>query len=144
MPCCYFVRCKVSVLPFLPGLQGRHRPPCLCRLSTLKDSTGRQGRWALRMQEHNFSVAYKSEKHNRDADCPSYYPVVPPEPDSNDAEFEFLTFFDLADIAAQQRRGPHSQDLIGRLCSGDTTSTSQFYIQGGILYRHNFRPTASS
>ena len=135
-----------AIAKFRPYLYGRpfqvitdHH--ALCWLSTLKDPTGRLGRWALRLQEYTFSVVYKSGKLHSDADCLSRHPVDPPNSTEVEADACILAITDFLHVADEQRRDPSLLSIIDRLQSGDTDpSLSTFLLQDNVLYRRNLHP----
>lgn len=108
----------------------------LCWLSTLKDPTGRLGRWALRLQEYDYSVVYKSGRMHRDADCLSRHSVDPPDPRDNDDDPGVFALSDLLNIADHQRRDPTLSKIIERLSSEPADpSTRAFMLRDGVLFR---------
>ncbi|GFY16100.1 retrovirus-related Pol polyprotein from transposon 297 [Trichonephila clavipes] len=74
----------------------------------LKDPSGRLARWALRLQEHELEIVYKSGKKHKDADSLSRNPV-------EDEVFPYeqkTTLESFSDIAEEQRKDPQLSKLI--------------------------------
>uniref|UniRef100_L7LV95 RNA-directed DNA polymerase n=1 Tax=Rhipicephalus pulchellus TaxID=72859 RepID=L7LV95_RHIPC len=135
-----------AVGKFRPYLYGRQFTVvtdhhALCWLSSLKDPSGRLGRWALRLQEYSFTVVYKTGRQHEDADCLSRHPVDPPDlPESGESTC-VLALSAFANIGDEQRRDPHLRDIINRLSDPSTPSSLRlFVLQDGILYHYNMHP----
>ncbi|UYV81241.1 hypothetical protein LAZ67_20000442, partial [Cordylochernes scorpioides] len=85
----------------------------LCWLSNLKDPTGRLARWALKLQEYNVTVVYKSGRKHQDADCLSRNPLqLESEEAYNDEDDDIPSITALTCFEAEQRKDPKICKLI--------------------------------
>ena len=66
---------------------------------SLKDLSRRQARWALRLQEHDFSIKFKTGKKHKDADTQSRNPVEVETETPN----KFLAVATIMDLATEQK-----------------------------------------
>lgn len=130
-----------AIQKFRSYLYGRHFQivtdhHSLCWLVGLRDPSGRLARWALRLQEYNFSVAYKSGRCHTDADCLSRLPS--PHSNANDDDFDdylasVTEFPDVGTFKWEQRRDPTLIPLLeAARTSGQTTP---FTLCDGLLYK---------
>ncbi|GFU72282.1 transposon Ty3-I Gag-Pol polyprotein [Trichonephila clavipes] len=88
-------------LHFFTVVTGHHS---LCWLMNLKDPSGRLARWALRLQEHDFDVKYKTGKKHSDADALSRNPVE----EETETSDKFLAVTTSMNLAMEQKK---DQDL---------------------------------
>ncbi|GFX74653.1 hypothetical protein TNCV_3120851 [Trichonephila clavipes] len=94
---------------FRPYIFGKHFTVVtdhhsLCWLMNLKDPSGRLARWALRLQEHDFDVKYKTGKKHSDADALSRNPVE----EETETPDKFLAVTTSMNLAVEQKK---DQDL---------------------------------
>ncbi|GFU97192.1 hypothetical protein TNCV_559861 [Trichonephila clavipes] len=94
---------------FRPYIFGKHFTVVtdhhsLCWLMNLKDPSGRLARWALRLQEHDFDVKYKTGKKHSDADALSRNPVE----EETETPDTFLAVTTSMNLAMEQKK---DQDL---------------------------------
>ncbi|CAF1478176.1 unnamed protein product [Didymodactylos carnosus] len=79
--CLALVWCITKLRPYLYGqhftLLTDHHP--LCWLNKQTSKNGRLDRWALQLQDYEFSIKHVAGKHNCVADCLSRYPMSPPD-----------------------------------------------------------------
>ncbi|UYV64396.1 hypothetical protein LAZ67_3000523 [Cordylochernes scorpioides] len=112
----------------------------LCWLSNLKDPTGRLARWALKLQEYNVTVVYKSGRKHQDADCLSRNPLqLESEKAYNDEDDDIPSITALTCFEAEQRKDPKICKLI------EETERFGAELKGyemlkGTLYKKNFDP----
>lgn len=150
-----------AVQKFRPYLYGRHFTivtdhHALCWLSTLKNLTGRLGRWILRLQEYDFSVTYKSGKKHLDADALSRCPlspshtacVTPPAKALPLAPVSSIAVGERFELKKLQQEDHYCQSIVDRL-SGRTQppnsrlrrQQTKFRVVDGVLHRQNYHPT---
>lgn len=151
-----------SVQKFRPYLYGRHFSVvtdhhALCWLSSLKNLSGRLGRWILRLQEYDFTVTYKSGKKHTDADALSRCPLSPQSDDQHSsvnslilpiAPADYGTYNLPDNLISLQRADTYCRDLINRLGGLAQPSNSRsrrqldkFRLLNGALYHYNYHPT---
>lgn len=145
-----------AVTKFRPYLYGRRFDVvtdhhALCWLSTLKDPSGRLGRWVLRLQEFNFTVKYKSGRKHSDADALSRCPLPCDASNSPDVVNDVicpLTPVDFPSFCEAQLRDPWYTTLIRHLNGTQPSSNKmflrkieQFTLCDGVLYKRNYCPT---
>ncbi|UYV64787.1 hypothetical protein LAZ67_3001966, partial [Cordylochernes scorpioides] len=112
----------------------------LCWLSNLKDPTGRLARWALKLQEYNVTVVYKSGRKHQDADCLSRNPLqLKSEEAYNDEDDDIPSITALTCFEAEQRKDPKICKLIEETERFGAESKGYEMLKG-TLYKKNFDP----
>ncbi|GFX09061.1 retrovirus-related Pol polyprotein from transposon 297 [Trichonephila clavipes] len=123
---------------FRPYIFGKHFTVVtdhhsLCWLMNLKDPSGRLARWALRLQEHDFDVKYKTGKKHSDADALSRNPVE----EETETPDKFLVVTTGMNLAMEQKK---DQDLAKLKLLSNSSKNAEFRFIDGILCRKNFDP----
>ncbi|GFW28551.1 retrovirus-related Pol polyprotein from transposon 17.6 [Trichonephila clavipes] len=123
---------------FRPYIFGKHFTVVtdhhsLCWLMNLKDPSGRLARWALRLQEHDFDVKYKTGKKHSDADALSRNPVE----EETETSDKFLAVTTSMNLAVEQKK---DQDLAKLKLLSNSSKNEEFRFIDGILCRKNFDP----
>lgn len=146
-----------AVQKFRPYLYGRHFTVvtdhhALCWLQSLKNLSGRLGRWIIRLQEYDFTVTYKSGKKHLDADALSRCPLEPsaaPPTTSRDAELTITSVSqtapdNLSELAALQKSDTYCRGIIDYLTGSKSPVNSrcrrqlqQFRLLDGVLHHSN-------
>ncbi|GFY35569.1 retrovirus-related Pol polyprotein from transposon 17.6 [Trichonephila clavipes] len=121
---------------FRPYIFGKHFTVVtdhhsLCWLMNLKDPSGRLARWALRLQEHDFDVKYKTGKKHSDADALSRNPVE----EETETSDKFLAVTTSMNLAMEQKK---DQDLVKLKLLSNSSKNEEFRFIDGILCRKNF------
>lgn len=138
---------------FRPYLYGRHfvvvtDHHALCWLASLKDPSGRLGRWTLRLQEFDYTVRYKSGKKHGDADGLSRCPLPEESPNTLfDEDPLCLQSLSLTNMARDQASDPRITQIINHLngsqISMDRTFSRKvrhFCLRDSLVYRRSYLP----
>ncbi|GBN27531.1 Transposon Ty3-I Gag-Pol polyprotein [Araneus ventricosus] len=130
-----------AITKFRPYLYGRffkivtdHHS--LCWLTGLKDPAGKLARWALRLQQYNFEITYKSGKKHKDADSLSRNPLE----DKAVASEKVDALAAFSDIAVEQRKDPELSKMIDAHRNAEPVAKN-FHLIDGVLCKKNFDPS---
>src|SRR5690606_38030530 len=115
----------------------------LCWLSNLKDPTARLARWALKLQEYDLSIVYKSGSRHNDADALSRCPASRPALNATvGAVTTVLELRSQQDLISLQRADPFCLRIFTSLERPTASRSSlirSYVIRDRLLYRrHGF------
>src|SRR5690606_8280831 len=111
----------------------------LCWLSNLKDPTARLARWALKLQEYDLTIVYKSGSRHNDADALSRSPAS--DSTSNAIVGAVTTVLELRshqDLILLQRADPFCLRIFTSLERHPASQRSLFrsyIVRNHLLYR---------
>ncbi|UYV79703.1 hypothetical protein LAZ67_18000349 [Cordylochernes scorpioides] len=96
----------------------------------LKDPSGRLALWALKLQEYDINIVYKSGRKHKDADCLSRSSLA----DTAEIEGHITS---IQDIAEEQSKDPHLVGIREKLANENLKG---YQMIGGVLYKKNYDP----
>ncbi|GBN43808.1 Retrovirus-related Pol polyprotein from transposon 412, partial [Araneus ventricosus] len=108
----------------------------LCWLANLKDPSGRLARWALRLQEYDITISYKSGKKHQDADSLSRNPIE----DGTISE-EIGALSTILNLGQEQRKDSEISNTIQTCQESKKSNRSDLHLIDGTLYKRNFDPS---
>lgn len=114
----------------------------------LRDPSGRLARWALRLQEYDFVICYKSGRRHADADCLSRMPLPTTECDADnfDQYIAFVSpeFPDMGTVISEQHKDESLQPLFAAAQESPAPARNRFYLRdGGALYKKSYSTTGA-
>ncbi|GBN14123.1 Transposon Ty3-I Gag-Pol polyprotein [Araneus ventricosus] len=107
----------------------------LCWLANVKDPSGRLARWALRLQEYDITIVYKSGRKHSDADSLSRNPLISTSAETCD---EIPTLASVTEYIKEQLKDPKLKSIIKVLKRGD--EYQNYLLKDGVLYKESFDP----
>lgn len=112
----------------------------LCWLVGLRDPSGRLARWALRLQEYDFVVSYKSGRRHTDADCLSRLPVSTTACDADNFDDYLATVSEsFPDVETFRREQQNDSKLTPFFAAArESAASNRFYLRDGLLYKANY------
>ncbi|GBN10754.1 Retrovirus-related Pol polyprotein from transposon 17.6 [Araneus ventricosus] len=102
----------------------------LCWLANLKDPSGRLARWALRLQEYDINIVYKSGRKHSDADSLLRKPLFESVVENCD---EIPSLAAITDYRKEQLKDKHLKSIIRTLEKGDGYQSYQ--MRNNVLYK---------
>lgn len=117
----------------------------LCWLVTLRDPSGRLARWALRLQEFDFSISYRSGRRHSDADCLSRLPITTTQDSADTLDICFAAVFHTfpdANIFKREQLNDLSLDPLF-VDARNLKGSGRFRIRDGLLCKTNYSATGA-